>query len=173
MESNEKWASQLRSDSFENQISALREITRQSDVEGLAAQVIDLAGSRHDEVRMWAAEALQSAIRPTIQDAKMLIDQLQNSDDGEVCYWTATLLGRLGEPLSKVPEIASDAVKTLESCLRDSLYLPARERAASALRQLGPVSRTAVPTLRQVARHAPPRLQRLTNETLEALEEAA
>ena len=166
-------ASQLESDSFDQQVTALREIARSSNVQGSTIRAVELAGSADDEVRMWAAEALESSIQPTSHEASGLIERLQHSADGEVCYWTATMLGRLGSEISTMPETAESAVSALASCLSDSLYLPARERAAWALRQLGPVSKLALPTLRQVAMKAPPRLQRLTNETLKALDAAA
>ena len=91
---------------------------------------------------------------------------LQSADDGETCYWAATLLGRLGQD-------AAVAAGALEGCLRESMYLPARERAAWALSQIGPQAAAAVPTLEEAAAAAPPRLQRLATEALAAIREQA
>ena len=48
------------------------------------------------------------------------------------------MLGRLGGELSTMPKTAESAVGALATCLRDSLYLPARERAAWARKPLPP-----------------------------------
>tara|TARA_R110002049_G_scaffold2750_2_gene21641 strand:- start:493669 stop:494484 length:816 start_codon:yes stop_codon:yes gene_type:complete len=172
-ESSGNWSEQLESESFDQQVAALRQIARAGDAQGVTAQAVHLAGSPHDEVRVWAAEALESSVRPAAHEADVLVRQLAESRDGEVCYWSATMLGRIGEAIGGDPQAASAAVSALESCLRDSMYLPARERAAWALRQLGPVSISAVPTLRAVADDAPPRLPRLTKEAIKALDAAA
>ena len=167
------WNVQLQSDSFDRQVSALQQISRDRDVRGVTVAAVRLAGSPHDEVRIWAAEALESSIQPVTDEAQELTDLLRESGDGETCYWTSTMLGRIGEAIGELPGTAEAAVDALERCLKDSLYLPARERAAWALRRLGPVSKSALPTLKEIASDAPPRLQRLTNEAVKALDAAA
>jgi hypothetical protein len=173
MEPLQKWTSQLESQSISQQITALREIARSREIRGIAIAVVQLAGSSDDEVRDWAAACLESTITPAAEDASDLIDLLQRADNGDVCYWTATLLGRLGENLAVNPKVAAEAVRALETCLRDSRYLPARERAAWGLRQLGTASKAALPTLRRLSSEAPPRLKRLSDEAIKAIDAAA
>ena len=68
---------------------------------------------------------------------------------------------------------AVSAVDALQTCLRESMYLPARERAAWALSQIGPPASSAVPALQEAAKGAPPRLQRLATEALRAIGDIA
>lgn len=161
-EKNKQWSEQLKSDSVEDQLQALRQISSHDQVAGLAVPVVGLSGSSNDEVRMWAAEALESSVRPEASEVLMLIQQLDAGPDGEICYWAATMLGRLGTEAA----MAADA---LDRCLRESMYLPARERATWALSQIGFRARVAVPSLREAAESAPPRLRQLAGEALRAI----
>ncbi len=159
----EVWAAKLEGDSPEEQVTALRQISGQDVVKGLTPAIINLAGSRDDEVRMWSAEALESSVQPQATDVLPLVGLLgRDVDDGEIGYWAATMLGRLGRD-------AASAAQALETCLRESMYLPARERAAWALSQVGDAAAIAIPTLREAAETAPPRLSRLAAETLRAI----
>jgi len=156
------WALKLSGDSPDDQVEALRQISNAEQVRGLAVVVVALSGSSDDEVRMWSAEALEVAIQPDPSEVQGLIQQLQKAVDGEICYWAATMLGRLGTE-------AVGAVAALEACLRESMYLPARERAAWALSRIGPAASAAVPALTEAADTAPPRLQRLASEALRVI----
>lgn len=160
--SGRDWLKMLGNDSIEQQINGLRQIAGNERVTDVAVKVAELAGSSDDEVRQWAAEALENSVIATAADVPDLIRLLQSSRDGEVVYWTATLLGRVGHP-------AAEAVSALERCLNESMYLPARERAAWALRQIGPAASPAMPTLRRLAVEGPPRLKRLAIQALEAI----
>jgi HEAT repeat protein len=162
-DNNETWAAKLSGESPEDQIDALRQISTQEKVTGLAVTVVGLCGSSDDEIRMWSAEALEVAIEPQSSEIPGLIELLQQADDGEICYWAATLLGRLG-----VDAVA--AVATLETCLCESMYLPARERAAWALAEIGPDASAAIPALQKAAENAPPRLKRLALQAMAAID---
>ena len=105
-------------------------------------------------------------MQPDPAEATELSELLSACGDGEVCYWAATMLGRLGKQ-------SVAAVDALEACVRESMYLPARERATWALSQIGPQAAAAVPTLEEAAAAAPPRLQRLASEALEAIRDQA
>ncbi|TWU48604.1 hypothetical protein Poly51_45050 [Rubripirellula tenax] len=164
------WSERLTSTSASDQASALQEMAEQTELRGYTAAVVRLAGCRDDEVRRWAAELLEVAIAPVASDVEELADLLAGGEEGEVCYWAATMLGRLGPDVAPKTRVAVDA---LEICLGDSLYLPARERAAWALSQIGPSAASAAITLRRTAEDAPPRLQRLVAEALEMIGEAA
>ena len=166
MDHAEKWKKPLVSGSSHQQVDALMEITRFESVRSISAIVVRLAGGRDDEVRMWAAEALEVAIVPQRAEVSELIEILATADDGECCYWAATLLGRLGDA-------AIDAVQALESCVSNCLFLPAREQATWALSQIGPAAVAAVPTLREAAEVAPPRLQKMATEAIRIIGDAA
>ena len=161
-ERQDAWAAKLAGESVPDQVDALRQISGQDSVIGLSVPVVSLAGSSNDEIRMWSAEALESSIQPDASEVLALMQLLRQADDGEICYWAATMLGRLG------PE-AAVAADALEQCLRESMYLPARERATWALSQIGPAAAVALDALNEAAATAPPRLQRLATETLEAI----
>jgi HEAT repeat protein len=161
-----KWAGLLQSGSAADQVTALRQMSNEQYIEGFAVTVTRLAGSSDDEVRMWAAEALETVIRPTAEDVRSLAEMLGTADDGEIVYWAATLLGRLAGQ-------AEAAVDALESCVRTSHYLPAREQATWALCQIGPPALSAADTLKKTASDAPPRLRRMATAALQAIGDAA
>jgi len=162
-ERHQKWRTKIESNSTDDCVDALRQISSQEDVRGLTASIVQLAGSAEDEIRMWASEALESAVQPDASEQLMLIQMLESTHDSEICYWSATMLGRLGKD-------AGASAAALEACVRESMYLPARERAAWALSQIGPAAKVAVATLQEASQTAPPRLQRLATEALKAIE---
>ncbi len=130
MDLGEKWAMPLHSELVDDQVTALRQISAAEIVTGITVRVVQLAGSSHDEVRMWSAEALETSIQPSLGEVFGLRELLGRAADGEVCYWAATMLGRLGSQ-------AVSAVNELESCVRESMYLPAREQATWCSARLG------------------------------------
>ncbi len=158
------------SDNRSQSIEVLGKIASAGCVTGVTVSVVQLAGSNDDEIRRWSAEALESAIVPIPDEVDALAELLYDGHDGEVCYWAATMLGRLG---TAVGPRARTAVNALETCLSDSLYLPARERAAWALSQVGPPAASAATTLRRTAEDAPPRLRKLVTKALRIIGEAA
>jgi hypothetical protein len=161
-----RWAEHLRSDSIEDRVSALRQISSRDSVRGLTIDIVVLSGSDDDDVRMWASEALESAVQPDPSELLRLIHLLESTRDSEICYWAATMLGRLGRE-------AAASARVLDRCVRKSMYLPARERAVWALSQIGPAAEIAIPTLTEAAQTGPARLQRLATETLRRVNEAS
>lgn len=157
-----QWVEGVSSPSAEGCIRTLRQIAAAGHVLGLSAAIVRLAGSSDDEVRLWSAEVLESCVVPSPDETPELMALLGETEDSEVCYWAVTMLGRLGRD-------AEPAVASLEKCLGESLYLPARERAAWALSQIGAAAAPAMPTLRRTALSGPPRLQRLAIQALEAI----
>lgn len=126
------------------------------------------AGDRDDEVRNWAAEALETAGPPAAADAErfsqLLLDSLRSGEavDGESAYWAAKLLRRLG------PEAAS-ATGALTRVLDESPFLAVREQAAAALGRIGPAAADATAALRRAAGEGVPRLARLALSALDAI----
>ncbi|QDT04409.1 hypothetical protein K227x_28000 [Rubripirellula lacrimiformis] len=166
----ESWTARLCSESPAELVATLQEMSSDTGITGCTAATIRLAESRSDDVRQWAAEALENSITPTLEDVDELAEMLFSAEGGEIAYWSATMLGRLGESLGSN---SKTAVAALEFCVGDSMYLPARERAVWALTQIGPPAASAALTLRRTAEDAPPRLQRLVEKALLMLGDAA
>lgn len=153
------WKGKLTGNSVDDKVDALRQISWEEGVTGLTVAVVRLAEDRDEEVRMWSAEALESSVQPDPSEVGALVDVLTTAFDREVGYWAATMLGRLGKS-------AAPAAGALEAGLRDSTYLPTRERAAWALGQIGPPASSAMAALERAAETAPPRLRRLATEAI-------
>ena len=126
---------------------------------GLTAAVLPLVVDPDEQTRHWACELLDRVLKPEIGELPHLIETLRATSDGEIEYWTATMIGRLG------PDAAS-ATAALATVLLDSSCLAARERAAWAISQIGPGARAAVNSLRQIGNDDPPRLRRLAESAL-------
>jgi len=126
---------------------------------GLTAAVLPLVVDPDEQTRHWACESLDRVLKPELTELPDLIETLRGTTDGEIEYWTATMIGRLG------PDAAS-ATGVLATVLLDSSCLAARERAAWAISQIGPAARSAVNSLRQIGNDDPPRLRRLAESAL-------
>ena len=154
---------ELTHDDADRRCLAMRQLAQSGRKQtGVTARVILLVADGNEETREWACEALESAIMPMPNEVNDLIQVLRETRDGEVEYWTATMLGRLGV-------VASGATAVLASCLLDSPSLAARERAAWALSEIGPAARSAMNALRQIGPEDPPRLQRLASSAIQSL----
>lgn len=163
----QKWQAALASGIELSQIVALRQISSHELVRGLATEIVKLSGAANDDLRMWAAEAMENSVQASPADVGELISLMEQSPDGEVCYWSATMLGRLGIQ-------AAASLPALENCMLHSEYLAARERAVWAISQIGPAATAAIPTLRKTSRELNhPRLQRMAAEAIRRLENSA
>ncbi len=123
---------------------------------------IPLVSDPDDEVSAMASDLLESSLSPDVNELKALITLLRSAKDGEMEYWAATCIGRLGPA-------AADASASLAQCLLDSSFLAARERAAWALSQIGSGAKQAINALRQIGPEDPPRLQRLAATALQSI----
>ncbi len=149
-------------------ISMLEPEQLQSSGLPCAARLVRLTGSQGEMVRIGAAEALESGVPVQADEVPQLCEMLSGELSGDVSYWSATLLGRLGAA-GQLGDHWSQAVTTLQACLTESAFLPARERAAWALGRIGRQAHEAMPVLRAIAEDAPPRLRRLAVEALESI----
>lgn len=163
------WADLLSATDPDDKVDGLRQIERLESVEGWTVTMVQLAGDRDDRVRLKSAEVLSKSVCPKVDEASGLAELLESASDGEVCYWAATMLGTLGPQASTV----TAAIDALKNCLADSMYLPAREQSAWALRRIGPPAVSAVDALRAAAVDAPPRLRRLASDAIRTIGEAA
>jgi hypothetical protein len=122
---------ELDSSSPETLVNALRQVLNQEEATGVAVPIVALAGHASEEVRMWAIEAMERSVKPLPEETEGLTLQIQQIDDGEVCYWAATMLGRLEVD-------AAPAAQALSDCLENSLYLPANEPLGRSARSVTP-----------------------------------
>lgn len=158
-EQQAEWRYGLAEDDTSAQLEMLVEIGRCERVFGVSELVTRLAGSRDDSVRAAAAQALESSLQPSPLELPALITLLRDASDGEISYWAATLVGRLGNN-------AVEAVPALCECLTCSSFLPARERAVWALKKIGPDACDSISVLHAVSNSAPARLQQLCREAI-------
>ena len=156
------WHQKLSSGNCEVQLETLVELGKHDNVSGVCELVIGLAGSRIDSLRAAAAAALERSVQPSSVETPALIAALADVTDGEISYWAATLLGRLGLQ-------AMDATGALCDCVQESSFLPARERAVWALLKIGPAAREALPVLKSVRETAPARLRTLCQNAIEEI----
>ena len=159
IESRLDWYQKLSSGDCETQLETLVKLGQHQNVSGVCELVIAFAGSRIDSHRAAAATALERSVQPTSVETPALIAALADVSDGEISYWAATLLGRLGQQ-------AMEATGALCVCLQESSFLAARERAAWALLKIGPAASEAISVLKSVSETAPPRLRKLCQNAI-------
>ena len=159
IESRLDWYQKLSSGDCEVQLETLVKLGQHQNVSGVCELVIGFAGSRIDSHRAAAAKALERSVQPTSVETPALIAALADVSDGEISYWAATLLGRLGQQ-------AMEATGALCDCVQKSSFLPARERAAWALLKMGPAASEAIPVLKSVSETAPARLRKLCQNAI-------
>lgn len=157
-----EWCQSLAEGSVDLQLLTLVDICQHSNVSGVCDPVIRLAGCRTDSLRSAAAQSLEGSVQPSVSEVPALIALLSDQSDSEISYWAATLLGRLG------PQ-AVDATQSLCDCLQDSSFLPAKERAAWALMEIGPTASDAIPVLQSVCESAPARLHLLCHRAMKVI----
>ena len=126
-----------------------------------AIGLVDACRSEDSQVSQWAVAALEQLGPPRVEDVSSLISRVDGQDE-LANYWAVTLLGRLG------PEAAS-AAQCLGETLGHSPYPSVCQRAAWALRKLGPSAGPAKASLQQAADSSEPRLARLAQEALKQL----
>lgn len=121
------------------------------------------AGDADEEVREGAVAALEEMGPPPSESVPELADLLHDANTG-TAYWSATLLGRLGEAAAaSVPSLMAAAVEM-------SKDLAVRERCVIALGRIGPPASAALPLLRELLKNVnQSRLSRLARESLEKI----
>ena len=129
--------------------------------QGAATALVDASRSDDAEVCQWAVAALEQMGPPRAEDVDKLISQVDGVNE-LADYWAVTLLGRLG------PQAAS-AAQCLGQTLEHSSYPGVCQRAAWALRELGPSADRAKAALERAAKSSDPRLVRLAQEALAQL----
>lgn len=127
-----------------------------------AVALVEATVDESDEVRQWATAALEDLGPPAASDQDKLADLLVRRQDDRA-YWAATLLGRLGSS-------GAPALRFLEQVAGSAAPLNVRQQAVWAIGRLGSVACGAEATLRSLEQSPDPRLRRLAEEALAAIE---
>jgi HEAT repeat protein len=157
--------SQLSSDLSHPDVSRRRQAAERlahlgAEARGAAVPLSRACDDEDEEVRQWAAEALEGLGPPDIADGPALAEIACDLRRRDAAYWAATLLGRLG----KRGAFAGDS---LAKALCEHPTLAVRERAAWALGQVGPSGQQARSALEQASQDVKNiRLSRLAQEAL-------
>ena len=131
-------------------------------------ELMALLENNDESIQNYSSEALENCGAPRFEDIPFLRKQLKSGQSTSV-YWACTLIGRLDEDAIRN---VREAIQT-ELCIPitdDSLELSAREKAAWAMGEFGPVTATNRDVLQKHVSKAPPRLKRLLESAL-ALEQ--
>jgi HEAT repeat protein len=126
-----------------------------------AVPLVSGCGDEDDQVREWAAAALEG-LGPPPATTRDELASLVTAGHPLVAYWAVTLLGRLGAD-------AAPAVPALIECLGPQSDPAVAQRAAWALGRIGPAASAAVTRLGEAAGRGDPRLERLATEALAAI----
>ncbi len=130
------------------------------DAQPAAVALVRACDDPTEEVREWAAIALDKMGRPSLADLEALASLVAEADDNpHVGHWAATLLGRLRED-------AAPAVTVLASAVSGHSAMPVRERAAWALGKIGPPAAPSLKTLRQATCNPDRRLARIAQRAI-------
>lgn len=123
-------------------------------------ELLALLESEDETLQNYATEALENCGPPRGEDLLDLQNRLQSKTASEV-YWASTLLGRAKAELEKQGQTACVQQSLGSVILQETFDLSARERAAWAVRELGPAGPELQLQFQQIAKNAPPRLKRL------------
>jgi len=157
------WISQLATGTVAEQAEAAESLARLgTDAQPAAVALVHACGTDEESLCAWCSEALENLGPPAADQISSLIELAQNPSSNSA-YWAITLLGRAKEE-------ADGAVLPLANLLiSDSPEVATRERAAWALRQIGPTAHAALPALQEVASSNNGRLARLAQQAMDAI----
>jgi HEAT repeat protein len=154
-----RWLAGLSAQDSDKRMQAAEQLAQLGAAAQPAALALVLAcGDETEEVRQWAASALEGIGPPDTADVGQLASFLDGRSP-DVGYWAATLLGRL-----KAGAVA--AVDALARAVVESPHLAVRQRAAWALGEIGPAAAAALPSLRKAAGDSDRRLARLAQQAI-------
>lgn len=142
------WASRLdpaRGD--ETLLESLQDLAREESVAAVTLRCIELLGHDASEIRLWANEALESAVQPGSDETKPLTQRLADLLDDQAAgeaqpatslladrmYWAATMIGRIGNDATS----ARPTLARLEALTNDPQATAFHAAAARAGRVLG------------------------------------
>lgn len=126
-----------------------------------AVELVRACGDDDDQVREWAAAALEE-LGPPPREALPALLPFLDAAEPLGAYWSATLLGRAGQA-------AATAVPHLADRLGTAGDIAVRQRIAWALGKIGPAAAAARPALAKAAADPDQRLARLAADALAAI----
>jgi HEAT repeat protein len=132
-----------------------------ADAQPAAVALVLACGDEADEVRQWAAAALEQMGPPQPSDVEHLTPLIE-AQSPDVGYWAVTLLGRLKAG-------AASAVEALAYAIAGSPHPSVRQRSAWAAGQIGPAAVAALPSLRKAADDPDSRLARLAQQAIDQI----
>ncbi|MEX0936424.1 MAG: HEAT repeat domain-containing protein [Pirellulales bacterium] len=154
------WIDALSDGDSGRRADAAERLARVGDeARGAAVPLVRAAGDPDEQVRQWATAALEELGPPALEDGPALA-LLLTSEQADVAYWAATLLGRLADG-SFVGELAAALGKQRPQSVR--------ERACWALGRIGPPAREVLPALQAVSQEKQPRLARLARSAVDRI----
>jgi HEAT repeat protein len=157
-----QWINDLTNADGRRRLTAAENLCHQAEAAQPAAVALaKAAADEDDDVREAVVAALEDLGPPPLEQLDQLTPLLADPN-GDVAYWAATLLGRLGSS-------AAPAVAALTSALAPAAPLTVRQRAAWALGNVGPAAASATPALEMAAAHNDPRLARLAKQALDQI----
>jgi len=122
----EALATALKSDDVAKRVAAAEKIASLGEsAANLAIPLVNALADENESVREFATSALEDCGAPAQDDVDRL-EQLLGSSNADVAYWSATLLGRLGDG-------AIQAVEALKTAAAEHGSPEVRQRATWAL----------------------------------------
>ncbi len=131
-----------------------------------AIELAMMVGDQEESVREAAVAALEEVEAPDPGKVIPLTALLQD-ERGDVSYWAATLLGRLGEAAGHAVPALIEAAGGKNG---DGLATSARQRAIWALGKIGLAAASAKRVLQTAAEDSDPRTARLAQRALNQIE---
>ena len=157
-----EWIEQLSDADVGQRAAAAERLCREGAAAAAAAvPLVQACADADDQVREWAAAALEDLGPPPDESIPQLVE-LATSSHPLVAYWAVTLLGRSGQK-------AATATAVLAGCLNSDCDPSVAQRAAWALGKIGPAAAAAREELEKAAAAADPRLARLAREALDGI----
>ena len=151
----------LESNDIGRRVAATEAAARMGSEASPAVVALALAAGDADAALSQAAAGALEGLGPLPASELNALAALLDGKNSDVDYWVATLLGRLGEQ-------SAPAVDVLSRALNDST-LPARQRCAWALEQIGAAAIDARLALEKAASDADSRLARLAQRALQSI----
>jgi HEAT repeat protein len=156
-------ANDLHASDTASQAAAAEALARMgADAAPVAVELVRGCECDDETVRNWCIAALEKMGPPPAAQIPALL-QLAKSSRTDIAYWAVTLLGRAGDE-------AADAVAPLADILAGNADIAVRERAVWALGRIGPTASPALDALRAVATGDEPRLSRLAQSAIDAID---
>jgi hypothetical protein len=131
------------------------------------AELLSLLESDDESSMNFANEALENCGPPECKDIDFLLKKV-TSEHALVVYWASTLLGRIPGEKIDAPKRVSIQQELCSVISKQSFDLPARERAAWAIGEIGQPNDSVRTELNKQMTGAPPRLARLLQSALSA-----